>query len=138
MNSRRRIGAALIGLLMLVTGAALGRHALSPPAARDRPSVAAAAAGLPVRALSQLPPQAARVWRLIQHGGPFPYRQDGVVFGNRERRLPAQQFGFYREYTVPTPGEHGRGPCRLITGRTAELYYTGDHYVSFVAVDPQR
>jgi ribonuclease T1 len=138
VSSRRRVSAALIGLLLLVAGGALGRHALSAPPVDDRPSVVASAAGLPVRALSQLPPQVARVWQLIQHGGSFPYRQDGTVFGNRERRLPPRRFGFYREYTVPTPGEHGRGPRRLITGDAAELYYTGDHYVSFVAVDPKR
>lgn len=138
MSSRRRVSAALIGLLVLVAGGALGHHALSAPPVGDRPSVVASAAGLPVRALSQLPPQAAQVWQLIQHGGPFPYRQDGAVFGNREGRLPPRQSGFYREYTVPTPGEHNRGPRRLITGDAAELYYTGDHYVSFVAIDPKR
>lgn len=138
MSSRRRVSAALISLLLLVAGGALGRHALSAPPVNDRPSVVASAAGLPVRALSQLPPQVARVWQLIQHGGSFPYQHDGTVFGNREGRLPPRRFGFYREYTVPTPGEHGRGPRRLITGDAAELYYTGDHYVSFVAVDPKR
>ncbi|MGH3722301.1 MAG: ribonuclease domain-containing protein [Pseudonocardiaceae bacterium] len=138
MSSRRRVSAALIGLLVLVASGALGRHALSAPSVGDRPSVVVSAAGLPVRALSQLPPQAARVWQLIQHGVPSPYQQDGTVFGNRERRLPPRQSGFYHEYTVPTPGEPGRGPRRLITGGAAELYYTSDHYVSFVAVDPER
>jgi ribonuclease T1 len=134
VNSRRRVSAALIGLLVLVIGGTVGRHALSAAPVGDQPS----AAGLPVRALSQLPPQAAQVWQLIQHGGPFQYRQDGVVFGNRQGRLPLRQSGFYREYTVPTPGERDRGPRRLITGGAAELYYTGDHYVSFVTVDPKR
>jgi ribonuclease T1 len=143
VNSRQRVSAALIGLLVLVAGAWLGQRVLTdPPGAGPpgggRPVAVASATGLAVRALSQLPPQAAQVWQLIQHGGPFPYRQDGTVFGNREGRLPTRQSGFYREYTVPTPGEHDRGPRRLITGGTAELYYTGDHYVSFVAVDPTR
>jgi ribonuclease T1 len=138
VSSRRRVSAALIGLLVLVAGGALGRHALSALSVGDRPSVVSSTAGPPVRALSQLPPQAAQVWQLIQHGGPFRYRQDGTVFGNREGRLPPRQSGFYREYTVPTPGEPDRGPRRLITGGAAELYYTGDHYVSFVAVDPKR
>jgi ribonuclease T1 len=143
VNSRRRVSAALLGLLVLVVGGWVGRHALSDPPgsaalAGDRPAAVASAAGLPGRPLSQLPPQAAAVWRLIQHGGPFPYRQDGVVFANREGRLPPRQSGFYREYTVPTPGEHDRGARRLITGGAAELYYTGDHYMSFVAVDPRR
>lgn len=138
MNSRRRVTAALIGLLVLVAGGWLGRNALTEPPMHDRSVAVSSAAGLPVRALSRLPPQAAQVWQLIQHGGPFPYRQDGSVFGNREGRLPSRQAGFYREYTVPTPGEHDRGPRRLITGGAAELYYTGDHYMTFVAVDPRE
>lgn len=143
MSPHRRISAALIGLLLLVAGAAVGHHALSAPPAGHRPPAVASTAGLPVRALpvrtlSQLPPQVAQVWQLIQHDGPFRYRQDGSVFGNREGRLPPRPFGFYREYTVPTPGEHDRGPRRLITGDATELYYTGNHYVSFVVVDPRR
>ncbi|MGH3984228.1 MAG: ribonuclease domain-containing protein [Pseudonocardiaceae bacterium] len=138
MNSRRRVSAALIGLLVLVTGVWFGRQALSSPPSGDRPVAVTSAVDLPVQALSQLPPQAGEVWQLIQHGGPFPYRQDGTVFGNREGRLPKQRSGFYREYTVPTPGESDRGPRRLVTGGAAELYYTGDHYTSFVVVDPGR
>ncbi|MGH3901205.1 MAG: ribonuclease domain-containing protein [Pseudonocardiaceae bacterium] len=148
MNSRRRVSAALIGLLVLVTGGWLGQQVLARPTIVDRPAAVASAAGLQVRALSQLPPQATQVWQLIQDGGPFPYRQDGTVFGNREERLPKQQPGFYREYTVPTPGESDRGARRLVTGGpvpsdpvpddTAELYYTGDRYESFVVVDPRR
>ncbi|HKR48844.1 MAG TPA: ribonuclease domain-containing protein [Pseudonocardiaceae bacterium] len=135
MSSRRRVSAALIGLLVLVAGGWFGQQVLSGV---DRPTVVASAAGLQVRAMSQLPPQATEVWQLIQAGGPFPYWQDGTVFGNREGRLPKQQPSFYREYTVPTPGEPDRGPRRLITGGTSELFYTGDHYISFVVVDPQR
>ena len=144
MNPRRRINAALIGLLLLVAGAWLVQHTVSghdglpgPPPA-DRANMVSAQTALPVRALSALPPQAAQTWRLIQVGGPFPYRQDGVTFGNRERRLPPRPSGFYREFTVPTPGEDDRGARRLITGGSAELYYTADHYVSFVVVDPRR
>ncbi|HET9118883.1 MAG TPA: ribonuclease domain-containing protein [Pseudonocardiaceae bacterium] len=143
MNSRRRVSAALIGLLVLVMGGWLGQRVVvthlpdAGSASANRLAVTSAS-GLPVRALSELPPQAAQVWQLIQRGGPYPYRQDGVVFGNREHRLPSRQSGFYREYTVPTPGEHDRGPRRLITGGTTELYYTGDHYTSFVCVDPKR
>jgi guanyl-specific ribonuclease Sa len=138
VSSRRRVSAALVGLLVLVVGGWLGHRALpAGPPVDDRPAVAVSAA-LPVRSLSQLPPQAAQVWQLIQHGGPYRYRQDGSVFGNRERHLPTREKGFYREYTVPTPGGYDRGPRRLITGGSTELYYTGDHYVSFVAVDPKR
>jgi ribonuclease T1 len=138
VNSRRRVSAALIGLFILVVGGWFGQQVLSGPPSVGRPAVVASAAGLQVRALSQLPPPATEVWQRIQHGGPFPYRQDGMVFGNREGRLPQRQPGFYREYTVPTPGEPDRGPRRLVTGGAAELYYTGDHYTSFLAVDPER
>jgi ribonuclease T1 len=137
MSSHRRVSAALIGLLVLVAGGWLGQRVLTDLPGADR-LAAASATGLPVRPLSQLPSRATEVWQLIQHGGPFPYRQDGVVFGNREGHLPRRQSGFYHEYTVPTPGAHDRGARRLITGGAAELYYTGDHYVSFVAVDLQR
>jgi ribonuclease T1 len=137
VSSRRRVTTALVGLLMLVAGSWLGHHALADPPTGGRPVAVSSTAGLPVRKLSQLPAQATQVWQLIRHGGPFPYRQDGGVFGNREARLPSRQPGFYREYTVPTPGQHDRGPRRLITGGAEELYYTGDHYVTFVAVDPR-
>ncbi|MFE3453685.1 ribonuclease domain-containing protein [Nonomuraea sp. NPDC059194] len=98
------------------------------------PSVA-----LPERALSSLPAEAAKTWRLIQSDGPFPYRRDGVVFQNRERLLPPQKRGYYHEYTVPTPGSRDRGARRLVTGSDVdELYYTGDHYRSFVVVDVKQ
>ena len=67
----------------------------------------------------------------IQRGGPFPYRRDGAVFRNRERRLPAREQGYYREYTVPTPGAKDRGARRIVAGRGSEYYYTDDHYESF-------
>lgn len=81
--------------------------------------------------VSQLPPEAQQVLRLIEIGGPFRYSKDGTVFGNRERRLPAQAYGYYREYTVPTPGATDRGPRRIIAGRKGDFYYTDDHYRRF-------
>lgn len=135
---RRRISVALLGLLVLVVAGWLGQTVLPEqyPAAEAPP--AAPQAGLSVRALSELPPQATAVWRQIQDGGPFRYEQDGRVFANREGLLPERSSGFYREYTVPTPGEDDRGARRLVTGQRGELYYTGDHYASFVVVDPHR
>lgn len=82
-------------------------------------------------ALSALPAEARETLALVRRGGPFPHRRDGVVFENRERRLPRRPRGHYREYTVPTPGARDRGARRLVTGRDGELYYTGDHYRSF-------
>jgi ribonuclease T1 len=70
---------------------------------------------------------------LIQRGGPFPHRQDGAVFGNREGRLPDRPRGYYHEYTVETPGAHDRGARRIVTGGTPPdvWYYSEDHYDSF-------
>lgn len=79
----------------------------------------------------ELPHEALATLRLIERGGPFPYRRDGVVFGNREQRLPLKPRGAYREYTVPTPGASGRGARRIIAARSGELYYSEDHYRSF-------
>ena len=82
-------------------------------------------------AVTDLPPEARATLSLIRAGGPFPYARDGVVFGNREGRLPPRPRGYYREYTVPTPGARDRGARRIVAGRAGELYYTGDHYRSF-------
>lgn len=91
-------------------------------------------------AIDDLPPQARETLLLIHRGGPFPYpNKDGSVFGNFERRLPQKERGYYREYTVPTPGRHDRGPRRVIAGKgrrgdvatSGEYYYTEDHYRSF-------
>jgi len=87
-------------------------------------------------ALTQLPPQGQDMMKLIVAGGPFKYDKDGVVFGNRERILPAKDRGFYREYTVKTPGERTRGARRIVCGGLKPTvpdacYYTDDHYASF-------
>ncbi|PXY27547.1 ribonuclease domain-containing protein [Prauserella muralis] len=140
MLSRRRISAALIGLLVLVIGGWLVQEvvAVNDPA-EHRGSLPGAGSGLEVVPLSSLPEEVDQTWRLIERGGPFPYPdRDGTVFGNREKLLPEKPSGYYREYTVPTPGSADRGPRRLVTGEERELYYTGDHYASFVVVDPRR
>ena len=80
---------------------------------------------------SRLPKEAIEAIALIRKGGPFPYHRDGAVFGNREKLLPARERGWYREYTVPTPGERSRGARRIIAGRDGTLYYSDDHYRSF-------
>ena len=91
--------------------------------------------------LATLPAQAQQTERLIRAGGPFPYRKDGVVFGNRERLLPRQARGYYREYTVPTPGSQDRGARRIVCGgsqpRDPEAcFYSDDHYASFRRIVP--
>lgn len=81
--------------------------------------------------VAQLPAQARATLKLIDAGGPFPYSRDGIVFANREGRLPKHPRGWYHEYTVETPGESDRGARRLIQGQDGTIYYSGDHYKSF-------
>ncbi len=103
--------------------------ALTPAAARSTPDA------LPEVALADLPKEAREVNTAIRNGGPFRYERDGVVFGNRERILPAEPRGYYREYTVPTPGASNRGARRIVCGGQAKApracWYTSDHYQSF-------
>ncbi|HEX6736611.1 MAG TPA: ribonuclease domain-containing protein [Azonexus sp.] len=82
-------------------------------------------------AAAELPPEGRETLALIKQGGPFPYSRDGVVFNNFEKLLPLQPRGYYREYTVKTPGRKDRGPRRIVTGQGTEYYYTADHYKSF-------
>jgi ribonuclease T1 len=86
-------------------------------------------------ALETLPKEARDVMARIAKGGPFRYSRDGVVFGNREKFLPAKPRGYYHEYTVPTPGSRDRGARRIVCGgpalTPAACYYSDDHYQSF-------
>ena len=108
-------------------------------------------AGLPSVRLQELPAEAHQTLQLIRNGGPFPNERDGITFGNYEKLLPTAQRGYYREYTVSTPGISHRGARRIVVGcerkrradgpsgplRLAqcrdggEFYYTADHYRSF-------
>ncbi len=108
----------------------------APPLVLDPPDQAAAdaPAGPTQDALPAfLPPEAADTLALIARGGPYPHRQDGAVFQNRERRLPVRPRGHYREYTVRSPGLGHRGPRRIVTGGDPpqDYWYTDDHYASF-------
>ena len=87
-------------------------------------------------ALQELPKEGQETYRLIHQGGPFSYEKDGVIFGNRERLLPKAERGYYREYTVRTPGEKSRGARRIVCGGEKpslpkHFFYTQDHYASF-------
>lgn len=90
---------------------------------------------LPAIALADLPQEGRVTYTLIRQGGPFPYEKDGSVFGNRERQLPPHTRGYYREYTVKTPGAQDRGARRIVCGGESRIpevcYYTADHYASF-------
>jgi ribonuclease T1 len=101
--------------------------------ASSAPAWAEKAAVPPIGAVAatQLPAEARATILLIRKGGPYPYAKDGAVFGNREAILPKEKRGYYREYTVKTPGERTRGARRIIAGRGGELFYTDDHYNHF-------
>lgn len=91
----------------------------------------ATSAGAGEVSVADLPAEARATLALIEAGGPFPYQQDARTFGNRERLLPRRSHGYYREYTVTTPGARDRGARRIVAGKGGELYYTSDHYRSF-------
>lgn len=109
-------------LLLLVSGMAQARDL--PDWLRREPASVAANA---------LPSEARETLALIRQGGPYPYRRDGISFQNREGRLPDAPAGYYREYTVTTPGAHDRGARRIISGGRppSVFYYSDDHYRSF-------
>ena len=114
------------GLALLLGTALLGGAAQARGVPADLDSVP----------LAELPQQARQTEQLIRSGGPFPYAKDGTVFGNRERQLPREKRGYYREYTVKTPGSRDRGARRIVCGGEKPAapdacYYTADHYASF-------
>jgi ribonuclease T1 len=108
--------------------------AADPAASRSTPDA------LPEIAAAALPKEARQTLALIRSGGPYSYQRDGIVFANREGRLPPHARGYYHEYTVATPGASTRGARRIICGgaaRTlAECYYSNDHYQSFRRIRP--
>ncbi|MBB1252089.1 ribonuclease domain-containing protein [Streptomyces alkaliterrae] len=135
----RRILLALVAALaLLLTGCGADTPTTGNPSdPTATPGVTATpewAEGMPLLTPGELPAEARETLRLIEADGPFPYAKDGSVFGNYERRLPLQARGYYREYTVPTPGARNRGARRIVTGDEGERYYTSDHYESFKAV----
>jgi ribonuclease T1 len=116
---------------ILMAAALLGAPQAQAWSWKDTP-----AAGSPATVrLGELPRQGQETYELIRAGGPFPYDKDGTVFGNRERLLPIEKRGYYREYTVKTPGSRDRGARRIVCGGPARTphacYYTADHYASF-------
>lgn len=135
----------LLLLVVLAVAALLwGRHTSEPmPQGGVVPQNATAPNATPTRndlLPSFLPPEATDTLRRIASGGPFEHRQDGVVFQNREERLPAKPEGYYHEYTVDTPGLDYRGARRIITGGTPPqyYYYTDDHYRTFRQFEVSR
>ena len=116
-------------VIKVVAAVLAGMFALLPPAVAGES--ATVKAPLQEIAAGELPAQAQETIALIRKGGPYPHERDGIVFGNFEKLLPLKERGYYREYTVRTPGTKGRGARRIVAGRGGELYYTDDHYQSF-------
>ncbi len=128
----------LIAIIRLASFLALAGFCLGAPAALARD--AGKAGAIEAVRLADLPPEARQTLALIKQGGPFPYpRKDGSIFGNYEKALPERPRGYYREYTVPTPGSRDRGARRIIAGSgrngdaatSREYYFTADHYRTF-------
>lgn len=162
MNRNRwRIAISLVALIVLIAVAKFGSFDKPvapgsdglPPAATDagggRPSPAGRSESTPVPVstgrspydLSHLAVDASErgqietTLALIASNGPFPHKRDGIAFNNREGRLPRKPRGYYRDYTVETPGAATRGARRIVRGERGETYYTRDHYATFVRVD---
>lgn len=104
---------------------------VTPSTSRTSASSSTDASGLGTVAYADLPSGARHTLSLVDKGGPYPYRQDGTVYQNRNRDLPTQPRGYYHEYTVVTPGSGDRGPRRIVVGRDGTAYYTADHYDTF-------
>lgn len=115
------------------TSAAAGPTAQpgTPGPGAPAPSAPANPSGLPEVKASELPAEARQTLALIARGGPYPYSRDDATFGNFERLLPRKASGYYKEYTVRTPGESDRGARRIVAGQAGDKYYTADHYNSF-------
>lgn len=130
---------ALAAVLVLVVGLGMVLSSrqegpVSPPVPGRSTAASAPAvdgSGLEAVPASSLPPEARETLALIARGGPYPYSRDGAVFSNFERLLPRKPSGYYKEFTVRTPGESDRGARRIVVGESGDKYYTPDHYDSF-------
>ncbi|MGL5823539.1 MAG: ribonuclease domain-containing protein [Nocardioides sp.] len=147
VHPRRRapgIPAALLLVpLVMILGWWWWAH-LGPPSEHEHADSAATAtavgsrdpdSGLRLVPVTALPAEAVETILVIRNGGQFPYAADDGVFGNFEALLPAKPRGYYREYTVATPGIDGRGARRIVVGEGGEYYWTTDHYASFSRID---
>ena len=132
MTAARTLGDRTLGAVVafaMALALVLGADGANPALARTSPDA------LPEVALADLPKEARELRSLIDKGGPFHYSRDGVIFGNRERILPAKPRGYYHEYTVRTPGARDRGARRMVCGGPMTMpdvcYYSDDHYQTF-------
>ncbi|MEO7938010.1 MAG: ribonuclease [Burkholderiaceae bacterium] len=131
MAAIKSIKLALTGLILVASSIAGLVYSRAPQVTPDHTATIS---------IAELPAQGAQMVAQITRGGPFPHEKDGAVFGNRERLLPIKSRGYYREYTVATPGLEHRGVRRIVCGgkpRVPEAcYYSADHYASFRMIVP--
>ncbi|WKD57263.1 Guanyl-specific ribonuclease Sa3 precursor [Corynebacterium capitovis DSM 44611] len=136
--NNRYLGVILIALVALPLGE-FGARVITTDDLSDA-QVGPSTAPPAVSACASLPDEALSTIDLVEKGGPFPYPvEDDTRFGNYEGILPAEPSGYYREYTVSTPGLRSRGERRIVAGggddgQVDEWYYTADHYESFCEV----
>lgn len=143
----------ITAVVLLVAGLWAMQALQQPPKPQFAPAIVGDVADAPARSTQKpardaaedslpafLPAEAKATIHLIQQGGPFPYRQDGSVFGNREKRLPQRPRGYYHEYTVDTPGLSHRGARRIVTGGEPPdvWFYSDDHYDSFRSFEVKK
>ena len=127
----RRISPVLVAFAVVAVGiVAYGWLSLRDAAPTTGPSADPVSGLLWVDA-GQLPPEASDTLAAIAAGPPYPYRQDGATFFNREGLLPPENAGYYREFTVDTPGSDDRGARRIGVGEAGEYSWTDDHYTNF-------
>ncbi len=131
MTPMRAVVAAVVVLLAALTGCATDTAAPVVTETAEARTGPAGLSGLPTVDIDRLPREAQETYVVILDGGPYPYRQDDQVFGNREGILPEQDYGWYREYTVETPGSPDRGARRFVVGEDGVFFYTDDHHDSF-------
>jgi len=123
-----------------------GRFEVQPAPEKDSPAASGSAGSRIISGLEIHDKYTGQVYKGTVDLGPalariaagerFPHIRDGGVYGNRSRALPGRPHGYYKEYVVPTPGFRGPGPQRLVIGRGGEIYYTPDHYESFIEIKP--
>ena len=72
----------------------------------------------------------------ITKGIKYPHKNDGSIFKNAQKLLPSKPAGYYTEYVVPTPGVSHAGLQRIIKGSGGEMYFSPDHYSTFIPIIP--
>jgi ribonuclease T1 len=139
-TAQRRLLALVVPLLAVVLAACGATAAGTSASVATAPASTSAAGSLaPAQpttdlrtvVVAKLPAEAVGTLRLIASDGPYPFAKDGATFSNREGLLPRHSSGWYREFTVVTPGSGDRGARRIIAGQDGSRFYTSDHYASF-------